>query len=1031
MKRILILYFMLFSLAKIYGHEKNPNSSIRFIENKNQWNKKVLYKAEIPSGGLFLEKNCITYNLLDLSILKKIHAKKHNVDLLKLKIQGHSIRVHFKNCNNDLLVEGSKEQEDYVNYYLGKDQSKWASNVKIFGEVLYKELYEGIDLRFYSTGKNAKYEYYVLPGADPSNIELTYEGANKIYVSNNQLIVETSVGKIIENQPFAFQIIQGRKVIIPCQFKIKENVVSFQLGKEYNKNYPLTIDPVLIFSTYSGSFIDNFGYTATYDSEGFLYSGSTAFGPGYLTTTGAYQTNFKGGFPGFYLDGTDIAITKYDSTGKKRIYSTYLGGSSDDVPHSLIVDENDNLLIFGTTGSTDFPVSKNAYDTTFAGDSLIALFGIAVIYEQGSDMVISKLSKDGSSLLASTYLGGSGNDGVLSLPYDDYPLASQLRYNYADEVRGEIEIDNNDNVYIASCTKSFDFPVTGNAYQKTYGGGNFEAVVVKLTSDLSTLIWSSYLGGNVDDAAYSIELDSLNNIYIGGGTNSTNFPTTSGALYATAPGGVADGFISCLKQTGDSLLYSTYYGSPSYDQVYFVDLDRFSSVYVFGQTTATGLYYVHNVGTGSVSNGQFVSKLNADLKSLAWSTTFGNSSGLPNISPTAFLVDLCSQIYLSGWGGTPKNDEFLNGMSRSFNMPLVKGPNILNNYYQPTTDGKDFYLYVLSDDGKTPLYGSYYGGPYSDEHVDGGTSRFDRKGKMYQAICAGCGGFTDLPVNPTFPNNSDNCNCGVMKMDFNLPTVVADFDVQPGCAGDTVKFINKSLERSATTFQWIFGDGTSLPPTTKNPTHVYKNGGTYKVTLIAADNATCNLGDTITKSVYISDIANQVFSATTDKDTIYKGTSTYIHAHPNAGYNFTWSPSGSLSSSKDPNPLATPDTTTTYTLTVSDHLNNACKKSTAVKVVVIDLVCDEPYIFVPNAFTPDGDGNNDILYVRSSVIQDLYFTIYDRWGEKVFETRDQNIGWDGTYKGRKLDPAVYDYYLEVTCLNLKKFFKKGNVTLIR
>lgn len=1018
-------------MVKIYGHEKNPNSAIRFIENKNQWDKRVLFKAEIPSGALFLEKNCITYNFLDLSILKKIHAKKHDVDLLKLKISGHSFRVSFKNSNNTAFVEGSSQQDDYLNYFLGKDQSKWAGNVPIFGEVQYKDLYEGIDLRFYSNGKNAKYEYYVLPGSDPTKIELAYEGANKIYISNNQLIVETSVGKIIENEPLAFQIIEGRRVVVPCRFAIKENIVSFQLNQGYNKNYPLTIDPVLIFSTYSGSSIDNFGYTATYDSEGFLYSGSTAFGAGYPTTIGAYQTNFKGGFQGFYLDGTDMAITKYDSTGKKRIYSTYLGGSSDDVPHSLIVDENDNLLIFGTTASADFPVSKTAYDTTFAGDSLIVLFGIAVLYEQGSDMVISKLSKNGSSLLASTYLGGSGNDGVLSLPYDYYPLASQLRYNYADEVRGEIEIDNNDNVYIASCTKSFDFPVTSNAFRKTYGGGNFEAVVVKLSSDLSTLVWSSYLGGNKDDAAYSIELDSLNNIYVGGGTTSTNFPTSSGALYSTAPGGVADGFISCFDKNGDSLLYSTYYGSPAYDQVYFVDLDKLNSVFVFGQTSASGLYFVKNT-PGSISNGQFISKLNTDLKSLVWSATFGNGSGQPNISPTAFLVDLCSQIYLSGWGGTPKNDEFLNGVTRPFNMPLIQGPPIPNNYYQNVTyDSKDFYLYVLSDDGKTPLYGSYFGGRFSEEHVDGGTSRFDRKGKIYQAICAGCGGNNDLPGPPTYPNNSDNCNCGVLKMDFNLPTVVADFDVQPGCAGDTIKFINKSMEQKATTFQWIFGDGTSLPPSTKNPTHVYKNGGTYNVTLIAADNATCNLGDTITKTVYISNIANQTFSATTDKDTIYKGTSTYIHAHPSSGYNFTWTPSGSLSSSKDPNPLATPDTTTTYLLTVSDHLNNNCKKTTAVKVVVIDLVCDEPYIFVPNAFTPDGDGNNDVLYVRSTVIQDLYFTIYDRWGEKVFETRDQNIGWDGMYKGRKLDPAVYDYYLEVTCLNLKKFFKKGNVTLIR
>jgi gliding motility-associated-like protein len=1037
--KILNIIFLLFACLQSLAHDPGHGSSFRFIENKNQWDVKVKYRTDIQSGALFLEKNCFTYHLLDGRFLEQLHAHKRSESTDSLKIHGHVFKVNFENSNSDAVIYGEGEFDDYYNYFLGKDPSKWASKARGYATVNYKNLYDGIDLKVYSQGNNLKYDFIVLPNVDPSLIHMMYEGIDKMSLREENLVLETSLGNITEQKPFAYQLINGKQIPVPCSYALAGNKLSFIFPSGYNRSYQLIIDPVLIFSTYSGSLVDNFGYTATPDSEGFLYSGSTAFGVGYPVTPGAYQVNFGGGYVPYYLSGTDIGITKYDTSGTKRIYSTYLGGSQDEVPHSMIVNSKDELFILGTSGSFDFPVFATSYNGTFSGGTPIGLPGIAAAFGSGSDIIVAKLSIDGKSLLSSTYLGGTANDGLLARN-----ISSNLRYNYADEVRGEIEIDKSDNVYIASCTRSPDFPMVGGAFQQTYGGGNFDAVIIKMDSDLQSIIWSSFLGGSGDDAAYSIELDSLDNPYVVGGTTSLDFDTTAGVLYKVNQGGRADGFITYIDGNGSSIIYSTYYGSPSYDQIYFVGLDRFNSVYLFGQTDATGVNgsrYIQNAGFSQPNSGQFISKITPELDSVMWSTVFGLGDGRPNISPTAFLVDLCNKIYLSGWGGTPANDEFLNAFDGiipwyPFNMLTTLGPNPPTDYYQPVTDKRDFYLFVLESDASAVNYASFFGGNQSAEHVDGGTSRFDRKGKIYQAMCAGCLANSDMPLKPPLGatelpslNMSDNCNIGVFKMDFRLPIVVADFDAQPGCLGDVIQFTNKSQGRSATTYKWAFGDGGTS--TAKDPTHVYTAGGTYNVSLILFDNATCNLADTVVKKVYISNMANTAINATADQYTIYKGKSTTLHAIPNSGYIYSWTPTGSLNDPSSPNPVAHPDTTTTYTLTVADPLVPQCRVTDTVTINVIQIFCVEPHIFVPDAFTPDGDGKNDVVFVRGNDIRDVFFTIYNRWGEKVFETKDQSFGWDGIYKGMKADPGVFDYYLEVTCVDDQKFFKKGNITLIR
>ena len=229
--------------------------------------------------------------------------------------------------------------------------------------------------------------------------------------------------------------------------------------------------------------------------------------------------------------------------------------------------------------------------------------GLGVNYTNGSDIIVSRLSTNGTSLIASTYLGGSQNDGLNSTG------ANTLKYNYADEVRGEIDIDKNNNIYIVSCTRSPNFPIVGNVFQPTYGGGDIDACIIKMDNNLQNIIWSSFLGGNNHDAAYSLAIDSNEDLYLTGGTNSTNFPSSTNAYQNVFVGGRSDGFVTRVAKNGSQILNSTFFGSTTYDQNYFIELDKNDNVYLLGQTEITDNTFIHNVLWSNPGSGQFIGKL--------------------------------------------------------------------------------------------------------------------------------------------------------------------------------------------------------------------------------------------------------------------------------------------------------------------------------------------------------------------------------------------------------------------------------------
>ena len=819
-----------------------------FTENKGQWDERIQYSLQTNAGMVWFENQQFTFALYDKP--KDKHDKEVGDNSPQI-IKSHVYHSHFLGANPHHSIISQEKYADYANYYLGNDQRKWKDHVYSYAAITYKDLYTGIDVQVYSGNGNLKYDYLLSPAAlqngGIAQIKVAFEGIDKENIRLNaqgDLVFTTNVGEVKELKPYAYQLVKGSKKQIPCNYLWENGILSFDLDEtQIDLSQPLVIDPTVIFSTYTASTQDNWGFTATYDNAGnaygggVIYSGFTFFqyqiGSIGYPTVGAYQTSYNGGC-------FDATITKFNPTGNALIFSTYLGGQHADQPHSLVADLNGNLFVFGRTSSTNFPTSANAYDPTDDGDI---------------DLFITKFGPTGG-FLASTYIGGSGEDGVNGDTIEGVAGApSLLEFNYGDDARGEIFADDLGNVYVASCTKSFDFP-TANAYQGAFNGGLSDGVVFKMNNTLTALTFSTYLGGSGDDAAYSVNVDNAYNVYTSGGTNSGNFPTSVTALHTTFQGGIADGFVTKLNPAGNAMLASTYIGTSSYDQNFFIQLENNVTPYIYGQSN--GAYPVVGAVYSNAGANQYITKLDTDLSTIALSTTFGTNAISPNISPTAFLVDICGGVYVAGWGGTLGG--YNTNCTTTFGMPTAGNP------YQGSTDGSDFYLMVLTPNMAGLQYATFFGGNGSQEHVDGGTSRFDPNGVVYHAVCAGCGGNSLFPTFPNLasggtlpwgPNNlSPNCNLAVFKIDFDFQIVNAGFTptqnnipTYAGCADLTLVMQNGSTTAAGTTYTWIFGDSTANS-NVYQPTHTYTTADTFYVMLIVNSNS-CAGSDTAYSTIIV------------------------------------------------------------------------------------------------------------------------------------------------------------------------------------
>lgn len=755
-------------LSPFFGYAQQ----VRFVQNLGQWQNNVLYKAEIPGGDLYITNKGLVYNLIDEQAIHEQHHHKSDKDII---IKAHAIFIDFAGANLNYTHNGFNEFVTRYNYYIGDDKTKWAEGAKAFQKVILQNIYPHIDFEIAGENGGVKTAFIVKQGAHIADIKLAYNGAQQLSIVNGDLLVKHSLGEIKEHQPITFISNGLSQESINSAYFLTNDTLSYNITnfKGLSKNDSLIIDPSIVFSTFSGSVADNFGFTATHDNSGNAYGGGTVYNTNFPVTAGAYQLTYGGGSNFTDPPARDVGILKFSADGTQLLYATYLGGSQNEQPHSMSCDAAGNLYILGTTKSTNFPY-KNGVDNSHNGNY---------------DLFVSCLSANGNTLRYSTYLGGSGNDG-----YNNHISgnnSNQLTYNYGDEFRGDIRLDASGNVYIATVTASQDNSVPlANATQTVYGGAGQDGWVLKLTPQLNTILFSTFIGGNGFDAAYGIRIDG-DNFYITGGTLSSNLPNTGSSSYK---GGV-DGFVALYNQTGGIISNprTVYLGTVSYDQAYFVYTDKQKNVYVTGQTM--GLFPQLGSGYYEVGGKQFITVFDAGLNTVLNQMVFGGGSQYPKLSPSAFMVDDCNQIYFSGWGGNTNQ-------GHNSNTSTTTGLMTTADAFQRSTDGSDFYLIVFDPKMSRVAYATYFGGNVSQEHVDGGTSHFDESGAVYQSVCAGCGGLSDFPTTPgaysrinagkrTSNPNIGGCNNAVYKFN-SRPTPI------PPVMQDTLLFVTATDSMSYT-----------------------------------------------------------------------------------------------------------------------------------------------------------------------------------------------------------------------------------------
>lgn len=828
------------------------------MENKGQTDARAQFYLQDRHTHLYLEQDGFRYLFLHTQQIDA--AMQHPQafwEMAKAKtIRAHALKTTFVGASIPRFSTRNTSSAQY-HFFMGNEPTLWAVGCKSHQQVIYEDVYKGIDLLVYTTPSGTvKYDWSVKPLANPKQIKVKYDGHDDVkLMDDGSLLVRTATGELKEMPPIAYQWIGGDKRFVPCEYiwDATTGELSFSI-KEYDSLYQLIIDPELIFSTYSGSLVDNFGSTATYGADGSFYSGGITTGPfsGYPVTPGAFDATYNGGvgsWPQFGFS-CDITISKYSNDGSELLYATYLGGNRNDYIHSMVVNTQNELVVLGTTLSANYPVTANAVGLT-KNDSF--------------DIVITKFNASGTALIGSTYLGGNGIDGINAL--------DTLCMNYMDQMRGEIQYAANGDVLVASVTSSTNFPTTAGAYQTTYAG-NQDGCVVRLNPNLSQLVFSTYVGSAEEETLNALEVATNGELYIAGATKFNNFPILHPAADSVYNGGISDGWIAKMTPNGSNLSAFTYTGTDAYDQVFSIRCDRDGNVYALAQTF--GVIPVTPGKYGNDTGNIYIASFTPSLDSLRWVSTMGNGVNKNLLSPSAFMVDICGALYTSVWAGSTNiaplygtGGVLIGASSSTASLPITA------EAIQPITDGQDFYLFVLAPEADSLSYATFLGEPFESDHVDGGTSRFNKNGVIYQSICASCnaGPFGNFPTTPTsaFPNNSSpRCSNVSLKIDFRVSNLVsADFIITPQrrCSDSLITFTNNSFNSNE--YRW-FVDGV-LVDTTTNLQRIFNTPGFYDVKLVAIDSSRCNLADSVTKRVRIgvSNRAAFTFQRDTCSDSVF------------------------------------------------------------------------------------------------------------------------------------------------------------------
>jgi hypothetical protein len=809
---------------------------LHFEENRGQAHEDVRFLARGPGYGLYLTAG---------EAVLALGAKNQSV-----------LRMALVGAKPDAQASGLEELPGKANYFIGKDSSKWRTNVPTYAKVRYRGVYPGIDLVYYGNQRQLEYDFVVAPGADAQKILLRFEGADAIKIdTQGDLVLHTANGELRQRKPVVYQDIDGTRHEIEGRYVIKDaNRFGFRLAA-YDASEPLVIDPVLGYSTYLGGDRAESGSAIAVDIAGNAYVTGGTTSTNFPVTDGAFQST--AGTP-------HVFVTKLDSSGSGLIYSTYLGGSAAlsngtrHEGHGIAVDATGNAYITGATGAVDFPTTPGAFQLLFGGGSTYPTQG------HGSDAFVTKLNPTGSALIYSTYLGGYNDDKGVGIALDaagsayvvgdtkcaqtsfeepttrcesnfptsagafdtiftqdSYiagfvtklsPSGSDLAYStYLGTGVSAVALDADGNAYMSS----YDVPPTRGAFQ-VVPGGDRDAGVTKLNAAGSATIYSTLLGGSGVDSGNGIAVDTARSAYLTGTTTSLNFPTTQGAFQRTIGGGdvfQGDAFVTKLDPTGSALVYSTYLGGAGPDQSAGIAVDTAGNAYVAGSTFS--MDFPTSAGAFQTSRSDqwdaYVTILDSTGSSLRYSTYLGGS-----------FLDFGYGIAVD-----PNRNAYVTGGAASVDFPTTVGA------YQSTMaggSGDAFVAKLASDDPQPPgatvtrfeESAATYRGYWPTYGPETGTFSGGAIRASNQATATATFSFTGTAV--TWIGVKCNvCGLATVQIDGGAPAVVDTFGPgEPGSLVSEPVFTASGLapDTTHTLTVVVTGGGAAVPGSLTGSAHV-------------------------------------------------------------------------------------------------------------------------------------------------------------------------------------------------------------------
>ena len=570
-----------------------------------------------------------------------------------------ALQLTFLGANPKTTIRGRRLRAGRVNYLLGSDPARWHTGLPTYGQVVYRDLWPGVDMVFGGAAGRLKYEFLLRPGAKVQRIRLAYRGADGLSVDKaGGLRIRTALGVLTDTRPRSYQQVGGRRVPVGSRFALggkPATAFGFAVGR-YDPRRPLVIDPGLAYSTFLGGSGFDVG-TIAVDAAGNAYLAGQTSSADFPTSAGVLDAGLSGNYDAF--------VAKLNPAGSALLYSTFLGGSSNDAGNGIRLDASGDAYLTGSTISADFPTSPGAFDTSYNG---------------GTDAFVAKLNPAGSALLYSTLLGGSGSTSGSG-----------------------IALDAAGDAYVTGNTDAADFPTTVDAFDTSFNGGQ-DVFVAKLNPAGSALLYSTLLGGSGSadyDQAFAIALDAAGDAYVTGNTDAADFPTSPGA-FDTSHNGGQDVFVTKLDPAGSALLYSSFLGGSADDLALGIALDAAGDAYVTGMTSSANFPTSAGVLDASLSGSSdaFVAKLNPGGSALLYSSFLGGSADDQGV----------------GIALDPGGDAYLTGMTSSQDFPTTMGA--FDTSFNGGSSGVgDAFVTKLNPGGSALLYSSFLGGSSGDGAV--------------------------------------------------------------------------------------------------------------------------------------------------------------------------------------------------------------------------------------------------------------------------------------------------------------------------